>query len=713
MRRRAIPLLTCCALVVTLLAAADPAKRPAEEGPPPREVPVANPGPDAPGPKPVPSRVVGVTVYPTGALVTREVEVPEGMGTLELAVSPLPPATVNSSLYSEGTDGIRVLTTRLRTRPVAQDTRADVRKLQDELRRLHLERDKVEAESKAIQANSQSLGKLEGFMGVTTVQATEKGALNADAAIALGKHVRETRLELARELVGLQQQLQANQEKAEFAQRQLSELSSGTVRTERDAVVVVEKANAAAGKVRLNYLVDAASWQPQYKMRAGKTTRDAVNLEYLAAVVQHTGEDWGSVHLVLSTAQPMLNAVPPDLQTLNVTVVPRAATPAVQVNAEEVEEQSKNLRGKAQKSLNEKKQASGVGMVNTAAALDQSWELFNPEAAMKRGCVLGPREGPSVTYHLSTRLSVPSRSDEQILEIARFDLAPDYYYKAVPIITQHVYRMAELTNKSNHVLLPGDLTAYVGTDFVGQMSMPLVAIGETFTVGFGVDPQLQVRRQMTDRAKTTQGANQLLRYTYRIQVDSYKSERVRMQVWDRLPHAEGEQVSVSLVKATPDLSLESVYVREQRPNNLLRWDVTLDPGASGEKALAIGYEFKMELDRQMAISSFQTAGVLASAAAANPAAAAVPAPTGPEEARIRAAMAKLSPEERALAEAQVFCAVDQESRLGSMGPILKVMIKGTPVFLCCKGCEAEARIHPDETLDQCRKLIARMAAAKK
>ena len=34
--------------------------------------------------------------------------------------------------------------------------------------------------------------------------------------------------------------------------------------------------------------------------------------------------------------------------------------------------------------------------------------------------------------------------------------------------------------------------------------------------------------------------------------------------------------------------------------------------------------------------------------------------------------------------------LDQDSRLGSMGPIQKLMIKGQPVFLFCKGCEAEA-----------------------
>ena len=85
----------------------------------------------------------------------------------------------------------------------------------------------------------------------------------------------------------------------------------------------MDKANGTAGKVRLNYLVTAASWRPQYKFRAGKEAKAGIQVEYLAAVTQQTGEDWANANLVLSTAQPMLNATPPDLMTLAVALTPR------------------------------------------------------------------------------------------------------------------------------------------------------------------------------------------------------------------------------------------------------------------------------------------------------------------------------------------------------------------------------------------------------
>jgi hypothetical protein len=594
-------------------------------------------------PKIAASRITHVTVYPDSALVTREVEVPAGAGTIELVVSPLPERTVNSSLYSESAEGIRVLTTRFRTRPVKENTREEVRKLEDEVKKLQTNARKIQADMEACKQNMALLGKLENFTTVSTQHATEKGKLDSEATIALAKYLMDGRGEKTKEMVGLQQQLENNAEQLEFVQRKLRDLSAGTSKTERDAVIVVDKANGAAGKVRLNYLVDAASWRPQYKFRSGKELKEKVQLEYLAAIMQQTGEDWSGVNLVLSTAQPMLNAAPPDLQMLAVAVVPHGAPkggsiaripqpnqPAAQMpgnsmdqganlgaipnpqglaSAADLENTAKDLRRRAQQELNQRKGRAGNEIWNYAGALDQARDLvLNPEGRIsgKEKPRASQNEGPSVTYHLNARLTVPSRNDEQVIEVAKIDMMPEYFYKAVPVLTPHVYRQANLTNKSDYVLLPGEATMYNGTDFVGRMNLPLVAIGEQFTIGFGAEPQLQVNRQMIDKARSMQGGNQVLKYEYRILVNSYKKDRVKLQVWDRLPFAENETMGVSLVKASPEVSKDSLYVREDRPHNLLRWDLEVDPAMNGEKAQTIQYEFKLELDKQMTIGSFQS-----------------------------------------------------------------------------------------------------------
>lgn len=80
-----------------------------------------------------------------------------------------------------------------------------------------------------------------------------------------------------------------------------------------------------------------------------------------------------------------------------------------------------------------------------------------------------------------------------------------------------------------------------------------------------------------------------------------------------------------------------------------------------------------------------------------------------ENTKIKAEMDKLSPEDRALAEAQRVCPVTDEP-LGSMGTPIKVMIKDKPVFLCCKSCEAKAKASPDAMLEKVEELKARVGS---
>jgi hypothetical protein len=579
------------------------------------------------------SRVVKVTVYPNSALVTREVDVPAGAGLVELVVSGLPEQVQNSSLYSEGGDGIRVLSTRYRTRPVFEDTREDVRKWQDEQKKLMLAAQKIQADIETLNKNMLSLNKLESFTEKATVLSSDKGALNGDAAITMVKYVMEQRDEKAKELVALQQQLSENKERAAYVASKLSEVTAGSTHTERDAIIVVDR-EQGGGTVRLNYLVGAVSWQPQYKLRAGGV-KEPVQVDYLASLKQQTGEEWSHVDLTLSTAQPMLNAAPPELHELEVAVVARASLPGGVAGGQaggrpglpsgggfggmappiaapapmDLAKKAQELREKAQlNSTMIKKDAVAGLQLNQAAAYEQTRDLMKSkeelvvEGRVQRKEPASANEGPSVTYHLKARLTVPSRNDEQVVEIAKLTFEPHYYYKAVPVLAQHVYRLADLTNKSGVVLLPGEATMYQGSDFVGRMTMPLVAVGEEFTAGFGVDPQLQVQRQMMDKERSMKGGNQVMTYKYRILVSSYKSEPVRLQLWDRLPHAETEAAGITLVKASPDLSKDALYERESRPHNLLRWDLDVEPNTSGEKATPITYEFRLELDRNLAIS---------------------------------------------------------------------------------------------------------------
>ena len=579
-------------------------------------------------PKNATNRIDKVTVYPNSALVTREVDVPEGTGLIELTVTPMPDRIVPSTMYSEAGDGLRVLTTRFTTKQVLEDTSKERRELEAELEKYQVIGSKIDSEITTLQKNIELLTKLESI--------TEKGKHTGDEVIAMAKYVAEQRIERAKEMVGIMDQKRLNTIQLNFVQRKMGELGRGSGRMERDAIVVVDREAGKGGKIRLNYLVGAVTWRPEYKVRAGKVGEDVL-VDYQANLTQHSGEDWNQVKMTLSTAQPLLNASPPELCMLQPILVTRGtpgappmpggggfaspfANPVAPGKAFDIAKAQRanayqlnagqgagGFKGNAQKEADK--------FLNDAAAIEQNLDLmqsrdevlanFKKNKNPIQGGAAGT-DGPSVTYHLTNKLTVPSRGDEQVVEVVKLNLKPKFYYKTVPVLNTHVYRLADLCNKSEHILLPGEATMFQGTDFVGRMPMPLVAVGEEFTAGFGVDTQLQVQRQMIDQTRTTAGGNQVLKYDYRILVSSFKSAPVQLQVWDRLPKGETESVGVILMKTAPELSKDGIYLRESRPNNLLRWDVEVPANCNGEKAFAINYEFKMELDRQMAITGFQS-----------------------------------------------------------------------------------------------------------
>lgn len=70
------------------------------------------------------------------------------------------------------------------------------------------------------------------------------------------------------------------------------------------------------------------------------------------------------------------------------------------------------------------------------------------------------------------------------------------------------------------------------------------------------------------------------------------------------------------------------------------------------------------------------------------------------------AIAKLPVADQPLAEAQIFCPIEEGSRLGSMGTPVKLMLEGKAVFLCCKGCE-------DPALEDSKGTLAKVEEIKK
>jgi len=431
-----------------------------------------------------------------------------------------------------------------------------------------------------------------------------------------------------------------NQERDLLARRR-DTIAAGSARTVREAVVFINAPQPGAAKLRLSYLVSNASWTPSYNVRA-TDARDEITIEYNASIQQMSGEDWNDVEMVLSTATPSLVATAPKLEPLAIKLgaldqSQRGQPMSAAANYKQVQHnlaQLGKMRGTqtvvGQVAINAPPAeqssffgaggggfgggAGGVGSwdfsaasadkgLNRAARELQLLDFNNSLSELKRegGRLASPTEGVSVSYQLADRTSLPSRSDRQLIQIASLPMKGDFYRLATPVLTSFAYEEARMTNSSDYVFLAGPVATFVGGQFVGRGTLPTVTVGESFTVGLGIDSSLRAERELVKKDERIQGGNRVVDFTYELSLENFGDQAAKVRLLDRLPTVGKDDVKVTLVKSDQPVSDDTAYQMAERKDGILRWDVEVPPQAVGPKRTVLRYTMQIEYDKQLSI----------------------------------------------------------------------------------------------------------------
>jgi len=568
-----------------------------------------------------PGRIASITLYRGQAMVTRIVPVEGPAGAQEIVVADLPEQVVSNSLYAEGGEGIEIRAVRLRSRAIGQEPREEVRKLDAAIQEVN-EKLQVNRKTQEVLGKRASyLDQLEGFVAPTAKTDLARGFLDAAALQKVTLFSFEQRDAIAKELLALEKETRQLTEQLSLAQRKREELTQGAAHTVREAVLFLEKHGAGKDALRLNYLVNSCGWSPTYTFRSSRDTKE-VAVECSALVQQMTGEDWSNVTLTLSTASPALSAAGLGLAPFPVALTKDAGRKR---STAELAAQVQAIRGRQGAAVTQSRTAMNLSenigsswMANTAATDMQSLELASGEDVLNLIQTGDARstEGPSLSYQLAAPVSLASRSDQQMVRILQTRFQSRFYYMATPVLTSFVYREAELTNTSQDDLLSGPIAVYLDGRFVGRGEIPTVARGQTFVVGFGIDPQLRARRELASRTEGVQGGNRELSFKYRLVLENYKDQPAVVHLFDRLPYADRPaDIRIKLGDLKDPLSKDDLYVRTERPKGILRWDIDLAAAATGEKVRIIEYGFTLEFDRNFALSGPGSGGEAAAPAA--------------------------------------------------------------------------------------------------
>jgi hypothetical protein len=254
------------------------------------------------------SEITDVTVFFSGAQITRTAKVKLKPGKQMLMLSNLPRDVFSSSIQVAAMSNCKILS------------------VKHQLKNVHTSRKSSEELSveKAIEVQKQIIHGLKNRQSVFDIE--EKIILDnshisrKDGGVTISE-IREAadfyrvRLNDIREQkLGLYNQAEEANEKIQELYVKLNEITIEKRSAYSQVLIAVDSDKEHEAELKVNYYIASAGWEPHYDFRVAEITEPLV-VVYQANVFQSTGEDWNKVNITLSSNNPSLSGHKPDLRS--------------------------------------------------------------------------------------------------------------------------------------------------------------------------------------------------------------------------------------------------------------------------------------------------------------------------------------------------------------------------------------------------------------
>ena len=534
------------------------------------------------------SKIDAVTVFPSGAEVTRMAEVQIAAGEHTLIFDSLPGDLMPETIRVEG-DGagqIEIGSVDARIAYVSStDIDAKRKVIETEIQRLYDERSTLDQtitdaeyqktlmqqlaanafgkppkEGEAKPFGADDLGQLLDLVG---------GRLQAFSKLVIDSRLRQRDIDV----------------RINDLNNQIAELAPRDQARMRVAVHLAVPA-ATDGTFRIKYRIAGAGWQPIYDARLtspDKSTTAKIELVRRAAVTQSTTESWDGVSLTLSTARPVGATAAPDMTPQPIDAFD--------------EGRRTNYQARAQKSLEAPAPASQAvgGLARDAGEPEMDDELKKAEQVQAAIQVAGFQ----ALYVIPGRVSIDNTGTAKNVRISTSEIDATLAARAVPKLDPNAYLTAGFKLDGDTPVLPGTTMLYRDGVYMGQGWLPMLSPGEEAKLGFGADDLIKVKRVEVKRLRAEEGlittSNSDTR-AYDITVKNLHDFVVPVTVVDQMPYSVDEDITVeTLPGMTPATAKDFESKR-----GVLAW--TFDLQADADKVLKHGFKVTWPKDMRVGMN---------------------------------------------------------------------------------------------------------------
>jgi len=357
------------------------------------------------------------------------------------------------------------------------------------------------------------------------------------------------------------------QERINIISKQLANLNTRKNIPTSEILVMVNASQAVNANFTISYLVTTAGWSPSYDLRA-KDINNPIEIAYKANVYQTTGEDWENVKLTLSTANPSVSGAKPNLSPWYL----RYYEPYL-YSDDRTEGANRQLEQQAPPSKLSEISISD----NTVDAKTSSSYTAVTESTT------------SIEFEISQPYDIPSNGRTYTVEMTKTSLPATYEYYAVPKLDKDAFLLARVTGWESLNMLSGNTYLYFEGTYVGQSYFDARNTKDTLDLSFGRDKNIVINREkMKDFAsRKLVGLNQKDTRGFEISVRNKKNQSVTIMVEDQSPISTDKNIEIERI----DISNAKVDEASSR----LTWKFDLKPAET--KKMKLVYSVKYPKDK--------------------------------------------------------------------------------------------------------------------
>jgi len=525
-----------------------------------------------------PSRIDAVTVFPSGAEVTRLARVRVEKGEHTIVFSDLPAEANQNSIRVDGKATGKLEIGAVDTRRLAvprndsASAQSERRRIEDEIERLEDEVTLLKGRAEAAETQKVLVKNLTNLPNRPPPPVGTNAAQGESWSQILSL-ISSSMSDIQRAAVEADVKIRETTRQIDDLRKKLAALAPA--REERTEVRIAVSAQSALDvDVTVRYQVAGASWSPYYDARlttGSKTTAPALLLTRRAAITQRTGESWDEVLLALSTTRPTAGSAAPDVRTVTVDFEPEAKPrPVASAPAPALK---RSLQAPA-----EEMRMAGEAAAEGAAAAGALTEVRERDAQVETAPF-------QAVFAVPGRVTIAATGEAKRVRLLEEAVEPHLSVRVVPKFDTKAYLYAKLSAPKGSPVLPGQVSLFRDGTFVGTGRLPLLVGGEDHELGFGGDDLVRVRHAIAEEKKGETGLISTSRTderNFKITVKNMHERAIPVTVLDQLPVSRNQDIKV---EQTGRVAPTKKDVDDQR--GVLAWELKLEPDE--EKTIDFGY----------------------------------------------------------------------------------------------------------------------------